>query len=115
MNYHHLLCVLIVRIILWPIHNLLFRLLTRAQLLKVLETRKTVLQKEQSMAFARAVAAGFDIDNMAPLMSFAEAFGASRLRYVEFSNRQFSSMWPYNLIGDTWWKNNLCTCEWSLD
>nr|KJB38391.1 hypothetical protein B456_006G252900 [Gossypium raimondii] len=53
---------------------------SKAQLLKVLETRKTVLQKEQSMAFARAVAAGFDIDNMAPLMSFAETFGASRLR-----------------------------------
>jgi hypothetical protein len=47
--------------------------------LKVLETRKTVLQKEQGMAFARAVAAGFDIDHMSPLMIFAECFGASRL------------------------------------
>ncbi|XWS39167.1 hypothetical protein CRYUN_Cryun18bG0026800 [Craigia yunnanensis] len=53
---------------------------SKVQLLKVLETRKTVLQKEQGMAFARAVAAGFDIDHMAPLMSFAESFGASRLR-----------------------------------
>ncbi|XP_022760301.1 COP1-interacting protein 7-like [Durio zibethinus] len=53
---------------------------SKLQLLKVLETRKTVLQKEQGMAFARAVAAGFDIDHMAPLMSFAESFGASRLR-----------------------------------
>jgi hypothetical protein len=52
---------------------------TRVQLLKVLETRKTVLQKEQGMAFARAVAAGFDIDHMSPLMIFAECFGASRL------------------------------------
>ncbi|XP_039000097.1 COP1-interacting protein 7-like isoform X2 [Hibiscus syriacus] len=53
---------------------------SKAQLLKVLETRKTVLQKEQSMAFARAVAAGFDIDHMASLISFAETFGASRFR-----------------------------------
>ncbi|XVF62835.1 hypothetical protein PTKIN_Ptkin09bG0040500 [Pterospermum kingtungense] len=53
---------------------------SKVQLLKVLETRKTVLQKEQGMAFARAVAAGFDLDHMAPLMSFAESFGASRLR-----------------------------------
>ncbi|KAE8734144.1 COP1-interacting protein-related, putative isoform 3 [Hibiscus syriacus] len=52
----------------------------KLQLLKVLETRKTVLQKEQGMAFARAVAAGFNIDDMAPLMSFSERFGASRLR-----------------------------------
>ncbi|KAL5542285.1 hypothetical protein UlMin_009995 [Ulmus minor] len=52
---------------------------SKVQLLKVLETRKTVLQKEQGMAFARAVAAGFDIDNMTPLMLFSECFGASRL------------------------------------
>lgn len=53
----------------------------RVQLLKVLETRKTMLQKEQGMAFARAMAAGFDIDNLSPLMSFSDCFGASRLRY----------------------------------
>ncbi|KAE8712410.1 COP1-interacting protein-related, putative isoform 3 [Hibiscus syriacus] len=52
----------------------------KSQLLKVLETRKTVLQKEQGMAFARAVAAGFNIDDMAHLMSFSKRFGASRLR-----------------------------------
>lgn len=53
---------------------------SRVQLLKVLETRKSVLQKEQGMAFARAVAAGFDIDRMTQLVSFSESFGASRLR-----------------------------------
>ncbi|KAK0608852.1 hypothetical protein LWI29_036980 [Acer saccharum] len=53
---------------------------SKVQLLKVLETRKTVLRKEQGMAFARAVAAGFDVDNMAPLKSFAESFGALRLK-----------------------------------
>nr|DAD19995.1 TPA_asm: hypothetical protein HUJ06_021458 [Nelumbo nucifera] len=52
---------------------------SKVQLLRVLETRKSVLQKEQGMAFARAVAAGFDMDHMAPLISFAELFGASRL------------------------------------
>ncbi|OAY72807.1 hypothetical protein ACMD2_07780 [Ananas comosus] len=52
---------------------------SKVQLLRVLETRKTVLQKEQGMAFARAVAAGFDMDNLAHLVSFAECFGASRL------------------------------------
>ncbi|KAM3326789.1 COP1-interacting protein 7 [Capsicum chacoense] len=53
---------------------------SRVQLLKVLETRKSVLQKEQGMAFARAVAAGFDIDRMKPMISFSKSFGASRLR-----------------------------------
>ncbi|XP_061370798.1 COP1-interacting protein 7-like [Gastrolobium bilobum] len=52
---------------------------SKVHLLKVLETRKSVLQKEQGMAFARAVAAGFDIDYIPVLMSFAECFGASRL------------------------------------
>ncbi|CAJ1967062.1 unnamed protein product [Sphenostylis stenocarpa] len=52
---------------------------SKVQLLKVLETRKSVLQKEQGMAFARAAAAGFDIDYMPALMSFAECFEASRL------------------------------------
>lgn len=51
----------------------------RVQLLKSLDTRKSVLQKEQDMAFARAAAAGFDIDYMPDLMSFAECFGALRL------------------------------------
>jgi hypothetical protein len=54
-------------------------LFCRAQLIRVLETRKTVLRKEQAMAFARAVAAGFDIDNLVYLITFAERFGASRL------------------------------------
>ncbi|XP_073101807.1 COP1-interacting protein 7-like [Elaeis guineensis] len=52
---------------------------SKVQLLRVLETRKVVLQKEQGMAFARAVAAGFDMDHMAQVISFAECFGASRL------------------------------------
>jgi hypothetical protein len=31
------------------------------------------------MAFARSVAAGFDIDSLGYLIAFAERFGASRL------------------------------------
>ena len=39
-----------------------------------------VLQKEQRMAFAHAAAAGFDMDHMHDLVSFADCFGAFRLR-----------------------------------
>ncbi|KNA12956.1 hypothetical protein SOVF_121570 [Spinacia oleracea] len=52
---------------------------SKVQLIQVLETRKTMLQKEQGMAFARAVAASFDIDNIDDLLAFAECFGASRM------------------------------------
>ncbi|CAH8332471.1 unnamed protein product [Eruca vesicaria subsp. sativa] len=52
---------------------------SKVQALKFLETRKMVLQKEQGMAFARAVAAGFQVDDILPLISFAKSFGASRL------------------------------------
>ncbi|XP_050216392.1 COP1-interacting protein 7 isoform X2 [Mercurialis annua] len=69
---------------------------SKVQLMKVLETRKTMLQKEQGMAFARAVAAGYDIDHMAPLMSFAESFGAVRLmdacvRFMDLWKRKHES------------------------
>ncbi|XP_037465485.1 COP1-interacting protein 7-like [Triticum dicoccoides] len=63
---------------------------SKVQLLRVLETRKTVLRKEQAMAFARAVAAGFDIDNLIYLISFAERFGASRLMKA---CTQFIDLW----------------------
>ncbi|XP_019181523.1 PREDICTED: uncharacterized protein LOC109176520 isoform X2 [Ipomoea nil] len=53
---------------------------SRVQILKVLETRKSVLEKDQGMAFARAVAAGFHFDDMPLLLSFGKCFGASRLR-----------------------------------
>ncbi|KAL3724687.1 hypothetical protein ACJRO7_029798 [Eucalyptus globulus] len=69
---------------------------SKVQLLKVLETRKSVLQKEQGMAFARAVAAGFEIDNLESLKSFAECFGASRLmdaciKFIELWKRKHES------------------------
>ena len=58
------------------IHVLFF---CRCQLRKVLESRKTMLWKEQGMAFARATAAGFGMDHMENLILFAKSFGASRL------------------------------------
>nr|XP_043632952.1 COP1-interacting protein 7 [Erigeron canadensis] len=69
---------------------------SKVQLLHVLETRKTVLKKEQGMAFARAVAAGFEIDHITNLLSFAECFGASRLmnaclRFMDLWKRKHES------------------------
>ncbi|CAK9183044.1 unnamed protein product [Ilex paraguariensis] len=51
-----------------------------ARLQRILGTRKAVLRKEQAMAYARALVAGFEIDYIDDLISFADAFGASRLR-----------------------------------
>uniref|UniRef100_A0A0E0D0H8 COP1-interacting protein-related n=1 Tax=Oryza meridionalis TaxID=40149 RepID=A0A0E0D0H8_9ORYZ len=63
---------------------------SKVQLLRVLETRKIVLRKEQAMAFARAVAAGFNIDNLGFLITFADRFGASRLMKA---CTQFTELW----------------------
>lgn len=53
---------------------------SKVGLQRVLETRKAALCKEQAMAYARAVVVGFELDYMDDLLSFADAFGASRLR-----------------------------------
>ncbi|XP_021865324.2 COP1-interacting protein 7 isoform X2 [Spinacia oleracea] len=53
---------------------------SKARLQRVLETRKAVLRKEQAMVYARALAAGFEINNLHDLILFSDAFGASRLR-----------------------------------
>uniref|UniRef100_F6H270 COP1-interacting protein 7 n=1 Tax=Vitis vinifera TaxID=29760 RepID=F6H270_VITVI len=53
---------------------------SKARLQRVLETRKAVLCKEQAMAYARALVAGFELEYIDDLISFADAFGASRLR-----------------------------------
>uniref|UniRef100_A0A803MH96 COP1-interacting protein 7 n=1 Tax=Chenopodium quinoa TaxID=63459 RepID=A0A803MH96_CHEQI len=53
---------------------------SKARLQRVVETRKAVLRKEQAMVYARALAAGFEINNLHDLILFADAFGASRLR-----------------------------------
>lgn len=54
--------------------------MNRIRLQRVLETRRAVLCKEQAMAYARALVAGFEPDYLDDLISFADAFGASRLR-----------------------------------
>ncbi|XP_043688435.1 COP1-interacting protein 7 [Telopea speciosissima] len=53
---------------------------SKLRLQRLMETRKAVLRKEQAMAYARAFVAGFDMDHIDDLLSFAAAFGASRLR-----------------------------------
>lgn len=58
-------------------------LLDRVRLHRVLETRKAVLRKEQAMVYARALAAGYEMDNLHDLLLFSDAFGASRLRYIQ--------------------------------
>lgn len=72
---------------------------SRVQLLKVLETRKTVIKKEQGMAFARAVAAGFEIESIYPLVSFAKCFGASRLMDACI---RFSDLWKKKHENGQW-------------
>ncbi|KAF2285996.1 hypothetical protein GH714_009562 [Hevea brasiliensis] len=53
---------------------------SKVRLQRALETRKAVLHKEQAMAYARALVTGFELDCINDLISFADAFGASRLR-----------------------------------
>ncbi|KAL8166191.1 hypothetical protein V2J09_007690 [Rumex salicifolius] len=53
---------------------------SKIRLKRVLDTRRAVLGKEQAMAYARALAAGYEMYNLDDLLSFADAFGASRLR-----------------------------------
>ena len=52
----------------------------RVRLQRVLDNRKAMLCKEQAMAYARALVAGFYPESMDDLICFADAFGASRLR-----------------------------------
>uniref|UniRef100_A0A1J3IVX0 COP1-interacting protein 7 n=1 Tax=Noccaea caerulescens TaxID=107243 RepID=A0A1J3IVX0_NOCCA len=53
---------------------------SKIQLQRLLETRRTLLRREQAMAYARGAVAGYEIDSIDDLILFADAFGASRLR-----------------------------------
>lgn len=55
--------------------------MARIQLQRLLGTRKALLRKEQAMAYARGLVAGFEVDRIDDLISFADTYGASRLRY----------------------------------
>lgn len=56
------------------------------------------------MAYARGLVAGFEIHNMDDLISFSDAFGASRLRYELVTSKvnsmllSFLSLWFVSLI-----------------
>jgi hypothetical protein len=68
--------------------------LNRVRLQRALETRKAVLHKEQAMAYARALVTGFEPDFINDLICFADAFGASRLRYTTYTRQ---NQWPFRL------------------
>ncbi|BBH00850.1 COP1-interacting protein 7 [Prunus dulcis] len=53
---------------------------SKVRLQRILETRIALLRKQQAMAYARGLVAGFEIHNIDDLISFSDAFGASRLR-----------------------------------
>ncbi|CAK9864250.1 unnamed protein product [Sphagnum jensenii] len=53
---------------------------SKRRLLRAMDARKMLLQKEQGLAFARASAAGFDMQHMERLLVFCDCFGATRLR-----------------------------------
>lgn len=53
---------------------------SKFHLQRLLYTRKALLQKEQAMAYARAIVAGFEVDFLDNLIHFSEVFGASRLQ-----------------------------------
>ncbi|KAL3508640.1 hypothetical protein ACH5RR_028041 [Cinchona calisaya] len=66
---------------------------SKVHLLRALETRRAVLRKEQAMAFARALVAGFEMDYIDDLISFSDVFGAKRLReacknFMELCNKK---------------------------
>lgn len=65
----------------------------KIRLQRVLESRKAMLKKEQAMAYARALVAGFEMDYIYDLVSFSDAFGALRLReacinFMELCNKK---------------------------
>ncbi|KAL6546630.1 hypothetical protein OROMI_022351 [Orobanche minor] len=62
------------------IHGEVPRENSRIRLQRLMDTRKALLQKEQAMAYARAVVAGYEIDTIDDLICFSDTFGASRMR-----------------------------------
>lgn len=72
---------------------------SKISLQRLLESRLALLRKEQAMAYARGLVAGFDIDNIDDLICFANAFGATRLR--EACNG-FKELWKKKHGDDLW-------------
>ncbi|KAI5070286.1 hypothetical protein GOP47_0015109 [Adiantum capillus-veneris] len=76
---------------------------TKQRLLRALDARHMMLEKELGVALARAIAAGFTIEHIKDLILFAETFGAKRL-WGACSNfmslcqtRQRSGVWQDDL------------------
>ncbi|CAM6050259.1 unnamed protein product [Sphagnum compactum] len=69
----------------------------RRRLLRAMDARRLALQKEQGMAFARAGAAGFDMEHLTHLTVFADCFGATRLgdacaKFIALCNKRKESI-----------------------
>ncbi|KAJ9136201.1 hypothetical protein P3X46_033302 [Hevea brasiliensis] len=80
---------------------------SKIQLQRLLETRKTLLRKEQAMAYARGLVAGFEVHNIDDLISFADAFGASRLREACINFKELCK----KKHGDGLWMEELAAME----
>ncbi|XXG59824.1 hypothetical protein AAC387_Pa04g1842 [Persea americana] len=80
---------------------------SKLRLQRVLETRKAVLRKEQAMAYARAFVAGFEEDHIDDLITFADAFGASRLREACMNFKEICK----KKHGDGLWMDELAAIE----
>ena len=52
----------------------------RDHLKHVLQSQKSLLQREEAMAYARTLVAGFEMEHIDELIFFADAFGTSCLR-----------------------------------
>lgn len=80
---------------------------SRIQLQRLLETRRVLLRKEQAMAYARGLVAGFQMDNIDDLISFAYAYGASRLREACVNFKELCK----KKHGDGLWMEELAAME----
>ncbi|CAN0852898.1 COP1-interacting protein 7 [Linum grandiflorum] len=80
---------------------------SKVQFQRLLETRKSMLRKEQAMAYARGIVAGFEPDKLDDLISFAEAFGASRLRQACINFKELC----IKKSGDGLWMQELAAME----
>ncbi|KAL3820537.1 hypothetical protein ACJIZ3_006442 [Penstemon smallii] len=72
---------------------------SRIQLQRLMDSRKALLQKEQAMAYARAVVAGYEMKNIDDLICFADIFGASRLKVA---CKEFKELYKKKHSDDQW-------------
>ncbi|XP_031287234.1 COP1-interacting protein 7 isoform X1 [Pistacia vera] len=80
---------------------------SKIQLQRLLGTRKALLRKEQAMAYARGLVAGFEVDSIDDLISFADTYGASRLREACINFKELCK----KKHGDGLWMEELAAME----